>query len=358
LDGANDEAQLLYQLIGSDESVRDDSSVDSSEEGEGDPCSLNAIRHLESGATSSFSDSSGWKWTTQEPVQQRRASKANILRRRSGPTAIAKEAVLSDQPETSLWLFLDERMRDKIISATNDYCHKHHVHEWKDLTAIEFCAFLGLIIHLGANLWRSENLRYLWSDTCPIGIYRATMSRTRFLTLLRYIRFEEQSVVDQEREKGNRMAHILWLWNAFVGNLQRMYVPGENLSLDEMLSLFRGRTFLLVFIKSKPGKYGFKIYLVTDADNRYVCNATIFIPRKQGNVTVKGAVSMGGRPVKDQVNDLLRPYFGSGRNVTMDRYFSDLENSEYLLQQQITVIGTVMYSRRHVPKQLKVIDNR
>jgi len=207
---------------------------------------------------------------------------------------------------TPFFLFVNEEMQERIVNATNDHCCKTAVADWKFLTVPEFRAFLGLLIAMGANLCRNENLRHLWSDECGIGLFKATMSRNRFQDILRFIRFEYEDTVMSEREKGYRISHILWLWNMFVANVQTMFEPGENLTLDEMLSLFRGRTFLKVFIKSKPGKYGFKIVLLSDAEHRYICNASLFVPRGQSNSMAPSAsICRGGTPVKEQVNNML-----------------------------------------------------
>jgi hypothetical protein len=155
------------------------------------------------------------------------------------------------------------------------------------------------------------------------------------------------------------MSPIQWVWERFVAHLRENFVPSQRLTLDEMLSLFRGRTPHKVYIACKPGKYGFRINILTDAIYRYVCNAQFFVPKKKNSAQppVKECC-IGGTTAVAQVNGLIAPYFGSGRCVTMDRFFSDIQNTERLLENRITVIGTVMSQRRHVPPQLQVSQGR
>ena len=55
-----------------------------------------------------------------------------------------------------------------------------------------------------------------------------------------------------------------------------------------------------MFIPSKPGKYGIKIWALCDATNAYLCNAKIYIGNENGAVeTNHGEIF---------VNDLVTPY--------------------------------------------------
>jgi hypothetical protein len=336
----------------------DDDDEDDDDDNDDEPSSQSSIRKMENGQPVNFSDKHGWEWTTVVPNQRVRRDKANVIRQTAGPTRAALAKVKLEEPETFFFLFINAEMQERILAATNAYCSVH-VTNWQPLTPEELQAFFGLLIHMGATHWRNENVTSMWSVDNENTIFRATMSRRRFQTISRYIRFEFEEIVDAEREKGNRVAYIQWIWANLVKNLQEMFTPGEYLSLDEMLSLYRGRTCLKVFIKSKPGKYGFKIVLVTDAYYRYVCNARLFVPKGMSRGINAEGFSCGGTPVDKQVNEILQPYFHSGRNVTMDRFFSHLENSVLLHdEKQITVVGTVMSSRRHVPKELTLVDNR
>ncbi|OUC45338.1 hypothetical protein D917_01933 [Trichinella nativa] len=48
--------------------------------------------------------------------------------------------------------------------------------------------------------------------------------------------------------------------------------PGAHITVDEQLILFHGRCFLIVRIKSKPGKYGIKVWVAADVEHCYTYN--------------------------------------------------------------------------------------
>jgi len=47
------------------------------------------------------------------------------------------------------------------------------------------------------------------------------------------------------------------------------YAPNEHITIDELVVVFRGKCPFCMFIKSKPGKYGFKLWVAADAKNFY-----------------------------------------------------------------------------------------
>jgi hypothetical protein len=60
------------------------------------------------------------------------------------------------------------------------------------------------------------------------------------------------------------------------------YAPNEHTTTDEQLVVFRGKCPLCVFIKSKPGKYGIKLWVAADAKNFYACNIQVYTGESDG----------------------------------------------------------------------------
>ena len=52
--------------------------------------------------------------------------------------------------------------------------------------------------------------------------------------------------------------------------------PYENITVDEQLVPFCGRCSFRQNIKSKPAKYGLKLWLLCDSSTSYVLNAQIY----------------------------------------------------------------------------------
>ena len=60
----------------------------------------------------------------------------------------------------------------------------------------------------------------------------------------------------------------------------------------------------------------------------------------------------------DIVMKLFLVYFGTRRDIFVDRYFTSHDLVRNLLQQNLTLIGTIMGNRREVPSQFKAEKER
>lgn len=101
------------------------------------------------------------------------------------------------------------------------------------------------------------------------------------------------------------------------------YRPTENLTIDEQLFPYRGRTRFTQYIPSKPAKYEIKIWWICDAENFYSLTGQIYT----GKLASGREINQGERDVKD----LATPFKGSGRNITTDNFFTTLPLAQNLL---------------------------
>ena len=101
-------------------------------------------------------------------------------------------------------------------------------------------AFLGLLLHMGVvNL---TNLQDYWSRDPFLqsnSIWKHVMSRDRFLLLLRFWHFEDETNPEPRLQK------ISPLINHLNNTMSKIYCPDGNLSLDKSLILWRGRLIFM-----------------------------------------------------------------------------------------------------------------
>jgi hypothetical protein len=147
------------------------------------------------------------------------------------------------------------------------------------------------------------------------------------------------------------MAAIRECFEMFVNSCKFSYVPNIELTVDEQLYPWRGRAkHLKVYIPSKPAKYGLKFWVAADALNSYCINLQLYTGK------------VGNAPEKRQgawvVFDLCHHLFGTGRNITTDNLFTDLQLAKDLLKENTTLVGTVRKSRKEVPIELMASRNR
>jgi hypothetical protein len=174
------------------------------------------------------------------------------------------------------------------------------------------------------------------------------MSLQSFKDLLRFLRFDDR----QHRNKSDCLSPIRFLFDRFAKELPRHLVPSENMTVDEQLVPFRGRCSFIQYMPNKPVKYGLKFWSLCDAETRYVLALDLYSGKKGNTIEHNHSRNVVLRLV-DQLPNIVK----QGRNVTYDRYFSDLLLSKALLERKMTSLGVVDRKRTFVPIELKSVRN-
>lgn len=297
-------------------------------------------------------------WYTVAPKTGKSRS-CNILQEDKGLTNRSKDV---NSITDCFKLFFSENMLDIIIKYTNkkandfiktyNECHEDKLETWIEVDTTEMLAFLGVLILAGRFREAKESVRNLWSTTNNAftrPIYQATMSKNRFSDILRHLRFDDLST-RAERKEQDKLAPIREITDIFAKNCRESYKPSAFGTIDEQLVTFRGRCSFKVYIPSKPGKYGIKVWAFCDADNYYCCNFEVYLGKLNG-IAEK---NQGPRVVKT----LASHWYGSGRNITTDNFFTDITLAEELLSQNLTIVGTIRKTRKDLPKSLLDIRER
>ncbi|CAB3259245.1 unnamed protein product [Arctia plantaginis] len=134
------------------------------------------------------------------------------------------------------------------------------------------------------------------------------------------------------------------IFDSFVLNCQKAYIPHEYMTIDEMLWAFRGRCGVRVYIPSKPAKYGIKAYALVDAKSFYTFNIEVY-PGKQPD----GPYAFSNTAY-DVVDRLVKSITKSHRNLTFDNWFTSYELMKHLLAEHgLTATGTVRKNKRCIP---------
>jgi hypothetical protein len=238
-----------------------------------------------------------------------------------GPTVTDSDHDIRD----TYTLFMSLNIMDIICKETNREGNRIFENIWKDLTVSELHAFIGLNLFGGSMKNTFANYSEFWSESLGIPIFRATMSWSRFTDIKRVVRFDNKNI-REEREATNKLAAIRQIWNLFLSNCTSNYKPSADLTVDEQLVPFRGNCKFRVYIKSKSGKYGMKIWIFADAETFYCRNTQIYVGKERGR-TETGQES---RVVKG----LVTPCYNSGRNVTTDNFFTSYSLAQDLVKKK------------------------
>jgi hypothetical protein len=255
--------------------------------------------------------------------------------------------------EDAFLSFISEKMLGKILVHSNfEYSQNvTSTDKSKEITIIELKAFIGLLL-LGGLLGKSKtDLKCLWRRS-PLEspIFKATMSRSSFQKIIACLRFDDKTT-REERKKTDKFAAIREVWSYFQDNLQKCYTPGSNVTIDEQLLGFRGKCPFRQYMSKKPDKYGLKLWLCVDVDTHYVFNGFPYLGRQPME---ERQTQIGAKVVLE----LLKPLYGSSRNVTMDNFFTSVPLAKELQAKNLTLIGTLRKNKPEIPIEFQSNKNR
>ena len=104
----------------------------------------------------------------------------------------------------------------------------------------EFTTFFGLYILCGMLKARDEPLFNFRDEEYGRLIFRETMSRNKFQSILSYIRFDNKNSQSLQRQT-DKFAAIRELWDSVMDNCQKSYFPSANVTINEQLFWCRAR---------------------------------------------------------------------------------------------------------------------
>ena len=172
-------------------------------------------------------------------------------------------------------LFFDNDFFHLVVSQTNLYhfqmkeLHKNSAKTlpWTEVTTSDMKKFLGLLILMGQT--KKACWRDYWS-TDPLveaPIFPKTMSRMRFEQIFTFFHLSDNV---QNAPSRDRLCKIRPLLDYIIPKIQSMYVPKQQLSLDEAMIPWRGRLSFKTYNPAKITKYGILLRMVCESESGYI----------------------------------------------------------------------------------------
>ena len=132
----------------------------------------------------------------------------------------------------------------------------------------------------------------------------------------------------------------------FSRNVVRRTSADQPLTtVNEQLISFHGRCRFLMFIPSKPGKYGLKMWIMEDSETFYCADDAQLYAGKVGNQTDIGQATRVVLQLSESIS-------GSGRNVTMDNFFRSYKLAKELMKRRLSLVGTIRNNRKEIPCEM------
>jgi hypothetical protein len=266
-------------------------------------------------------------------------------------TGIQVPPAYANSPIKAWRLIFTTTILERLVKHTNTYGELNAGEdEWVEVDKKDLTDFFAVLFVMGIQKRKDKPSN--WFSNNPImeaRIAKRIMSGRKFGMILRYLHccdpaetgIDENGEYDPSYKVGELMKALETRWNT-------LFVPFQQLSLDETLLRAFGRMKFKVRIISKAARYGIKLYVVTDAATSFVLKVLVYT----GKYTYKESTSESLKKTVQVVQQLVEPFRGSFRTVYVDRFYTSIDLMKELHEMQLFVTGTVVSNR--VPKTVTI----
>lgn len=236
-----------------------------------------------------------------------------------------------------------------IVEQSNLYAQQNGV--GLELSVKEFKAFLGIVIIMGFHVLPA--IRLYWSTNINFFVPRIAnvMTLKRFLQILRYLHLNDNSKMPKKgEEKFDKLYKVRPLLHFLNSVYKNTFYPSRNLSIDESMIGFKGRSSLKQYMPLKPIKRGFKVWAITCAATGFLLGFEVY----QGKTNKEDGQTLG----ESVVLGLSLSFQTLGYCLFFDRFFTTIPLLRKLLSVGLFGCGTLQSNRKFYPKNKLVDDKR
>ena len=155
---------------------------------------------------------------------------------------------------------------------------------WDEVTTEELLAFFGFMIFMG--LVRLPALHDYWKkdEIYNYNPIASRISRDRFFELQRYLHFANNSQLSARGTPGyNKLGKVQPVITSLLIQFEDTYYLHRDVSVDEAMIPFKGRSSMKQYLPLKPVKRGFKVWVLADT-NGYVGAFDVYSGKKANAV--------------------------------------------------------------------------
>ena len=205
---------------------------------------------------------------------------------------------------------------------------------------------MGLNILMGIHVLPA--LHCYWSSNEYLGVdaVKKVMTKARFVKLTQYLHLCNNEDAAAFGEPGyNPLFKVQPLLDIVKKSFSAGYKPQRDLSIDEAMVAFKGRSHLKQYLPAKPIKWGFKIWTIAESSTGYVSDFDIYTGKRDR----PSAHGLG----YDVVMKLSTQYQHQNRHLYFDNFFSSVKLLDDLLLREVYACATIRKNRAMLPQKIK-----
>jgi len=191
------------------------------------------------------------------------------------------------------------RCSNEYAEANKDkkpYAYKYY----KSMTKEDFYKLVGLLVRFGYRKIPQYRLAWRCTSLCYDPFVVSVMSRNKFDSLLAFLHIVDQCTEEDLKKKSDKLAKVgdnscilygsLYTWCIIFAiclfcRLDHissqcitlyLYQPNAEISIDERMVRSKARFSFKQYIKNKPTKWEFKLWVLCDSRTGYTNNFVIY----------------------------------------------------------------------------------
>ena len=223
--------------------------------------------------------------------------------------------------------------------------------QWTKITVDELKAYFGFLILMGLVPLPSMYDYWSRSQTFHYSPIADRIPRDRFLDIHKFLHFvNNTSLSPYGSPNYNKLGKVQPVIDYLNTKFLEVYNPHQNISIDEAMIKFKGRSSMKQYMPKKPIKRGFKVWVRADAENGYISELDVYIGKKGDKIET----GLGQSVVEKLTEKLVGKYY----HIYFDNFFSSITLFQSLSQRKLYGCGTMVTNRKGFPTELKKLKNK
>ena len=291
-------------------------------------------------------------------------STINAENRKSNSSVVKPVAMHAVTPLDCFSLFLSDEILDIIVLQTNENI-KPFIEIVKDKTGfkyihatdvVEIRAFIGLIYMRGLMRLSHMDQELLFSDVIGPPIFSAVMSKNRFCFLHAHICFDDPATRN-DRWKTDKFAAIRDIYNIFNNNCAKTVIPSDYNTIDETLYSCHVKNGFKIYNANKPARCGLLFKSINSARFPFTYHSVVYSGRPVQTPSPYYTPSIL-ETIQNLIRKLMQFSDLKGINISFGRGYTSIDLFNWLLENKMTGIGTIMSNKTGIPKEILETKDR
>jgi hypothetical protein len=182
-------------------------------------------------------------------------------------------------------LFFTEDFVNNIVQETNTYAQqficgkvfplRSPARQWVPVTVNEMYVVIALFLLMGIISKPTLNSYFSPKRLLYTPAFPDVISRDRFQLICKFLHFNDNSKKDNYLGPA-RLFKIFPVIQHLNERFQSLFYPGQNICIDESLTLWKGRLSFKMYLPLKASKFGIKTYELCDSKSGYLWSFLVY----------------------------------------------------------------------------------